>query len=299
MVRLLLFAVLFAFAPAAFTQTGPKVLVVTAHPDDETGACVAIYKITHELHGTVDLALITNGEGGYKYSTLAEAYYGMPLTDEADGRNNLPSIRKKELMNGGKILGLRNYYFFDQKDHKYTTDLQGVLESIWDTVLVKRRLASLLKQEKYDYVLCLLPVPETHAHHKCASIIALQVVNELPTEQRPITLGFSVTAAADTAHQEYKTLEGFSVTALNNEAPVFKVDRTTPFGYKNKLNYKVIANWVIAEHKSQGVMQLYMNMGDIEWFYFFAINDPVKLNKAGQLFTGLQKNPYKAKVYTE
>ncbi len=44
-----------------FAQAGPKVLVVNAHPDDETSFPIILYKITHELKGTVDLALLTDG----------------------------------------------------------------------------------------------------------------------------------------------------------------------------------------------------------------------------------------------
>src|SRR5579862_5655319 len=91
----------------AQTDTGIKVLIVVAHPDDESAFCATIYKITHDLHGKVDFALITNGEGGYKYSTLAEDYYGKELTEPAVGRQYLPTIRKQELMNAGKILGVR------------------------------------------------------------------------------------------------------------------------------------------------------------------------------------------------
>ena len=99
----------------AQTKTGPKVLVVTAHPDDETGMAATIYKITHELNGTVDQCVITNGEGGYKYSTLAESYYNLELTDEKVGRENLPRIRKNELINAGKIIGTNNIFFLDKK----------------------------------------------------------------------------------------------------------------------------------------------------------------------------------------
>src|SRR5689334_16749139 len=101
---------------SAQTKTGPKVLVVTAHPDDETAMAATIYKITHELNGLVDQCVITNGEGGYKYSTLAEAYYGLELTDEKVGRENLPRIRKQELINAGKIISTNNIFFLDQKD---------------------------------------------------------------------------------------------------------------------------------------------------------------------------------------
>ena len=48
----------------------PKILIVTAHPDDDASFAGTNYKIVHDLKGIVDLALITNGEGGYKYSTL-------------------------------------------------------------------------------------------------------------------------------------------------------------------------------------------------------------------------------------
>ncbi len=48
-----------------FAQAGPKVLVVNAHPDDETSFPILLYKITHDLKGTADLALLTDGSGGF------------------------------------------------------------------------------------------------------------------------------------------------------------------------------------------------------------------------------------------
>lgn len=41
-----------------------------AHPDDESFCTGTVYKLTHDYNAKVDLACITNGEGGYKYSTL-------------------------------------------------------------------------------------------------------------------------------------------------------------------------------------------------------------------------------------
>jgi len=92
-------------------DVGPRVLVVMAHPDDESILSVTLYKIAKEQHGTVDLFVITNGEAGYKYSLLAEQYYGVPLTVEKVGRALLPDIRKKELKDAGRILGVSKYYF--------------------------------------------------------------------------------------------------------------------------------------------------------------------------------------------
>ena len=113
--------------------SGPKILIVTAHPDDETAFAATIYKITHDLNGFADILLVTNGEGGYKYSTLAEDIYGKELTDEQSGRTALPTIRKKELMAGGEYIGLRDYFFMDQQDTGYTLDADSVLNSVLDT----------------------------------------------------------------------------------------------------------------------------------------------------------------------
>ena len=126
-------------------SNGPKVLVVTAHPDDETGMAVTIYKITHELKGTVDQCVITNGEGGYKYSTLSEDYYGLELTDEKVGRKHLPQIRKQELMNAGKIIGITNHFFLDQKDAGYSLNEKEPLDTTWNVAWVNTRLSEILK----------------------------------------------------------------------------------------------------------------------------------------------------------
>ena len=49
-----LFLAFFCSYISVFSQ-GPRVLVVTAHPDDETMFPATLFKITHELKGTVDL----------------------------------------------------------------------------------------------------------------------------------------------------------------------------------------------------------------------------------------------------
>jgi len=275
----------------------PKVLIVIAHPDDETGVAATVYKITHELGGIVDLCLITNGEGGYKYSTLAEKYYGLELTDEKIGRENLPRIRKMELMNAGKIIGIRNFYFLDQKDTKYGLDEKDPLDTAWDINLVNVRLKQVMLENNYDFLFCVLPVPSTHAHHKAASILALRSVLQLNDYQRPIVLGFSSINKNDTLVQDFLQLKDYNETRIRDNAPPYVLDRTTKFGYKNMLDYKIIVNWEIAEHKSQGTMQLYMNQGDLEQFWYFNINNDLGLDKCRLLFDQLKNCPYPANSY--
>src|SRR4051794_33829972 len=80
-----------------------KILLVVAHPDDEYYFAATVYKMAVQRDAQVDELIITDGEGGFRYSTLAEPYYGKTLTVEAVGRKELPLIRKKEDINAGRI----------------------------------------------------------------------------------------------------------------------------------------------------------------------------------------------------
>jgi LmbE family N-acetylglucosaminyl deacetylase len=274
-----------------------RVLIVTAHPDDEVSFAVTVYKITHDLHGTVDLALITNGEAGYKYSTLAESYYGAELTDEKIGRQLLPTIRKKEIMAAGEIIGIRNYYFFDQQDNQYTLNVDSVFRYVWNLPLIKDRLQEIMVKGNYHYVFCLLPTEGTHGQHKGATIMALETVKSLPAAKRPIVLGVTDSNKTDTASLRFNGLKGYDVTSIRSGRPIFSFDRTQKFGFHDQLDYKIIANWVLAEYKSQGVTQLGMNQGDVENFWYFDINDPAAIPKTRELFERLKVNTFKKKEY--
>lgn len=281
----------------AQTKTGPKILVVTAHPDDETGMAAVIYKVTHEMNGVVDQCVITNGEGGYKYSTLAESYYNLELTDEKIGRENLPRIRKQELINAGKIIGTNNIFFLDQKDAHYGLDEHEPLDTTWNVNWVTTRLKEIMTTTKYDFVFCLLPVPETHAHHKAATMLAIRTVQSLPQNQRPVVLGVTGSSLKDTSTVQFEQLKNYAETKVEGKSAMFQFDKTVAFGFKNKLSYKIIVNWEIAEHKSQGTMQLAMNYGDFENYWFFAMNNSADKEKCKTFFESLKKVPYKTREY--
>jgi LmbE family N-acetylglucosaminyl deacetylase len=277
----------------------PKVLVVTAHPDDDAVFAAANYKIVHDLKGIVDIALITNGEGGYKYSTLAEPIYGLELTDEEIGRKYLPEIRKKELEAGGKIIGIRNYYYFDQKDHRYVTtaDIGEILDSnIWDLDYIRSELRKIIEREKYDYVFVLIPTLTTHAHHSAVGILTLETVDALDIDNRPIVLGGSSGRISDSVKNIYRGLEGYPITNVSDTIS-FVFDRTQKFSYRDALDYKIIVNWLIAEHKSQGTMQLTVNLGDYENYWYFDINPESGKERTKELFDKLKINYFKKKEY--
>jgi len=273
----------------------PKVLVVNAHPDDESGCAATIYKITHDLKGTVDLCLITNGEAGFKYSTLAESWYGLELTDEQIGRTHLPRIRKQEMMNAGKIIGLRNIFFLEHQDQRFTLDINEVFTQAWVPATVKAQIAEILRKGNYDYVFCLLPTPDTHGGHKGASILALQAISEI-NGKRPVILGVGF-SRKDSVIKQPVTLDSLAITKLKPNVPPFTFDRSTKFGFNDRLNYKIITNWLVAEHKSQGTVQLGMNEIDLETFWYFDINSPNDIEKTKKFFADIAVVPFKKKTY--
>ena len=293
--RLTFALILLVISITASAQHGIRVLVVDAHPDDETAYAATIYKLTHDFGGTVDLCVITNGEAGYKYSTLAESYYKLKLTNEDTGRKYLPRIRHQELENAGTIIGLRKIFFLDQRDNRYTLDPHEVLDSNWNIPDVKTRLRRILTDERYDFVFVLLPTDSTHGHHKAATILALETVKDLPAPH-PIVLAGSPSKKGMTPRAAMGLAE-FPITHISSGQPEYSFDRTQGFGFHHALNYKVIVNWEIAEHKSQGTMQLGMNEGDIEQYYFFDMNPPEGRAKAKALFEMLAKNTYPEVTY--
>ncbi|HEV7516824.1 MAG TPA: PIG-L family deacetylase [Thermoanaerobaculia bacterium] len=279
-------------SPSPAAAPWPKVLLVTAHPDDDSLFGGTVYKITHQLGGKVDLFVVTNGEGGFHYSTLSESIYGLKLSDEKVGREYLPGIRKRELLAGGKIVGIRNYFFLDQQDKEYTQDVGVVFQGdLWNLDLVRGRLRAVLEQNRYDFVFVMLPTPTTHAHHAAAAILALQVIASLPAGGRPVVLGGGGYKRNEPPRPAFTGREGYPVTKIREGAPPFEFDRTQKFGWKDQLDYNIVVNWQIAEHKSQGVMQLGMNRLDVEQYWYFDLNGEAGLKAARTLFDRLKTAP--------
>lgn len=285
--------------PGAAAQPGgdgPRVLVVTAHPDDETLMAATIYRLAYELGASVDLALVTDGSGGFDFAMMGERYYGVEIDTEPEARDNLPAIRKQELMDAGRVLGLRNYFFLDQLDHQYTTDVDTVLQHVWDPAAVRDRLGHILTRG-YDYVLCLLPTPETHGHHKGATILALEAVSRMPVEERPVVLGADFANHADLPAPNalpflFTGLEDYPVTRVDPAAPVFRFDRTRFMDGDHAATYQLVVNWALAAHRSQGDLASYYDDVGSEYFWFFQVNDPGRLVATAGLFQQIADTPY-------
>lgn len=294
--NLLLLSVFLPLTLLAQTATPPKVLVVTAHPDDETTFSVTLYKIAHDLKGTIDLALLTDGQGGFNGSELGSEYYRLNLTDSATGRAHLPAIRKQELLNAGRITGIRNYLFFDQKDDHYSQDPKPYLSGQnWDAPFIEKKLDGILAKGAYDFVLTMLPDSGQHGHHKTATLMALRAVQRYNGAKKPVVLaGKELGAKQDFS---FAGLKGYPETRILKGAPTFAVSRIARFGHQNLLSYMIVADWVTAEYKSQGDLQNNgIHTGDLETFWCFDLNGGAGLAKAKDLFRQLNSSGYSNSV---
>ncbi|HXA52722.1 MAG TPA: PIG-L family deacetylase [Candidatus Acidoferrum sp.] len=249
---------------------GGRLLIVVAHPDDEYAFAATTYRLTRELGWTADQVVITDGESGYRYSALAEAVYGKALANERDGRANLPAIRKKETERAGKLIGITRHYFLDQRDLGFAIDRAAAGTGNWDHDRVLGFVGGLLEREQYDVVFTLLPTAETHGHHRAAAAIAQEAVASLPVERRPLLLGAEPRSRADRA------------TTFEEKGPSLVFDRTASFGYHDALNYQIVVNWVIAEHKSQGLFQRDCGRHELEEFWVLGGAASLKLSSSAE-----------------
>jgi N-acetylglucosamine malate deacetylase 2 len=277
--------------PGEVARKPVRVLLVVAHPDDEYEVAGTVYRISKELFGTVDQIIITDGEAGYRYSSLAVPYYGIDLTNEAVGRARLPGIRKEEARQAGRILGIRHQWFLNEKDDGFTLDAGEALHRGWHEERILHVLQQRLSKGNYDFVFVLLPSEQTHGEHKAASILALQAVERLPAGRRPIVLG----AQAGAGHPApYKSLSGYPLTATDSLNPQFQFDRNTRFGYQGSLSYQIVVDWVIAEHKSQGLFQTRCQQDRYENFWLFTLNRNSATGEAEALFAAVTPRPERA-----
>jgi LmbE family N-acetylglucosaminyl deacetylase len=286
---LLLLSSLAVLRADSISQTGDatrslRVLLVVAHPDDEYEMAGTVYRIAKELSGTVDQLIVTDGEAGYHYSSLAERYYGIGLTEESEGRKRLPQIRKEEAQRAARILGIRHQLFLNEKDERFTLSAQEVLEKGWHTKRVLEAIEQRLRKGQYDYVIVLLPTADTHGAHKAASILALEAAKQLPEKERPIVLG---ARASESNSDFYQPLAQYPITATVTPDSRLHFDRDAHFGYQNSLTYRIVVDWVIAEHKSQGLFQNRCQQDRFENFWSFQVSPVAPDSENARLFSGL------------
>ncbi|CAF1212248.1 unnamed protein product [Adineta ricciae] len=270
------------------------VLVVIAHPDDETLFSGFLHALTHKLNASVDLVCITNGEGGFRHSAPSESLYGnLQLSNETIARQHLPRIRKQELLDSGKILGIRKYFFYDQFDLKYDRDVENVLSKQWNKELIIQLLEQTITtgngQQGYNLMLIMLPSVQSHGHHTASGLLALETIKRLRDKQLdemklPIVIGGSEFVLSD---RPIYTLNSLAETSAE-----FRFHRKWKLSSSSEISdYQMIVLWVCGEHKSQGGLiaeTLTLLARDNEQYFYFTLNNNTqKLRMIDTLFKRL------------
>jgi hypothetical protein len=259
------------------------VLVIIAHPDDETIFAGFIHALTHKLNATVDLVCITNGEGGFRHSAPSEPLYGnLQLSKESIGREHLPRIRKQELLGSGKILGIRKYFFYDQFDLKYDRNVDLVFSEQWNKEWVIQLLEQTIKTGNgaygYDLMLIMLPNVQSHGHHTASGLLALDTIKRLQENKStdikiPLIIGGSEFILTEPPIYTLNRL----AEVLSFSPNEFQFNRKWKLSNSSDIpNYQMIVLWMCSEHKSQGglIAETLTTLADKnEQYFYFSIND--------------------------
>jgi LmbE family N-acetylglucosaminyl deacetylase len=100
--------------------TGPSrddepILLVHAHPDDESESAALVYRITHESGGIVDQVMVANGERGGMTTRPSFRLSIVCLTTATARRELLGQIRREEFMRSSRITGIRHTISLNRK----------------------------------------------------------------------------------------------------------------------------------------------------------------------------------------
>ena len=155
---------------AALLKT--DILLVLAHPDDETGAACTIAQYTLSRNARIVAVYCTRGEGG---GNAVGTQFGPALG----------ILREMELREALAKLGVRAAYFLDAEDFAYTEDLRISLER-WDHLERLKRLVRLVRELRPEVILTQDPAPRPgqHGNHQAAGVLALEAFDAAADPQR-------------------------------------------------------------------------------------------------------------------
>lgn len=141
------------------------VLVIFPHPDDEAFG-VAGTILSHTQAGTpVTYACLTLGEMGRNM--------GRPLIAN---RETLPDIRKNELQEACRLLGIKDLRRFGMRDKTVEFADQNALQN---------RILGVIEDVNPSLIITFYPGYAVHPDHDATGAAVVQAVQRLPEEKRP------------------------------------------------------------------------------------------------------------------
>lgn len=159
-------------APVGAALLKTDILLVLAHPDDETGAVSTIAQYALNRNARISAVYCTRGEGG---GNAVGTQFGPALG----------ILREAELREALAKLGVRSAYFLDAEDFAYTEDLRISLER-WDHLERLKRLVRLVRALQPEVILTQDPAPRPgqHGNHQAAGVMALEAFDAAADPQR-------------------------------------------------------------------------------------------------------------------
>ncbi|CAF1287913.1 unnamed protein product [Rotaria sp. Silwood1] len=279
------------------------VLVVIAHPDDETLFGGFIHALTHKLNASVDLVCVTNGGGGNRHAGLSESFYGnLKLSEEAIGRKHLPRIRQQELFGSGRIVGIRKFFFYDESDFKSSPYINTILHEQWNKEWIIQQFQHTIKHGNsangYDLMVVILPNVDSSEHHTASGLLALEAIDRLQQIKSsdiiiPTIIGGSEFVLTQPPTYPENRLADILTNVTNVE---FRFNLRWKVSNSPVVDYQTVLFWMAAEHKSQGslvneILSEYDHDRVNEQYFYFAINerygDNTRLLMVQNLFTQL------------
>lgn len=156
-----------------------RILVVLPHPDDEAfGMSGTLAKMISE-GAYVTYACLTLGQMG-------RALGNPPIAN----RLTLPEIRKQELINSCKEIGIQDLRLLGFHDKTVEFEPKEYIDSV---------IRDLVNEVKPTLVFTFFPGYSVHPDHDATGASVIRVLKQLPPEQRPVTwtVGFSHDMIAD------------------------------------------------------------------------------------------------------
>jgi N-acetylglucosamine malate deacetylase 2 len=141
------------------------VLVIFPHPDDEAFG----------VSGTISLHIDNGTPVTYACLTLGEMGRNMGNPPFAT-RESLPKIRKEELKEAARVLGIQDLRMLGYRDK--TVEFE-------DEELLANRLGAIIGETNPSLIITFYPGYAVHPDHDATGAAVIRAVKELPAEKRP------------------------------------------------------------------------------------------------------------------
>jgi len=243
----------------------PRILCVTAHPDDEAAAFGGSLRLYHERGAEIYVVCLTAGQAG--------SHRGLAKTD-----HELAAIRRKEFAASCEILGIDRGVVLDYAD--------GQLHRV-DLYKVVGDLIQHIREFRPDVMLTFGPEGGVtgHTDHSMASVFATMAYQWAGRENRYADQLLD----GVTAHRTRKLYYATGNFVLAGRPPVSPPPITTVIEIGDFVKTKIAA---FETHTTQApvfplVRDTILSRGPEEYFHLAATTEPGSAARETDLFTGL------------